>query len=193
MESINCVVVGDSAVGKTYLLYTYITKVFPQEYIPGFSSTYSTQVSVDNRTVSLKLWDTAGKEEYERFRALTYHRADVIIICFSVACPLSYEAVKTKWHPEVTHHCPEVPVLLVGTKRDLRDSQVVLEKLGEQDQTVVTQQQGTALAREIHAVRYLECAAINQEGINEVFDEAMASLLFPLPLQSRKMSRCKMM
>ena len=45
--------------------------------------------------------------------------------------PASYENVKTKWYPEVQHHCPNVPVILVGTKLDLRDDRETIEKLRE--------------------------------------------------------------
>lgn len=173
MQSVKCVVVGDSAVGKTYLLFTYIKKIFPKEYIPAFYDTYSTHVSVDGQTVSLNLWDTAGSKDYDNLRPLHYNQVNVIIICFSIASLSSYEDVKHKWHPEVKHYCPNVPILLVGTKSDLRDDQDVLEKLREQNQTTVTQQQGTTMARQIKAVKYLECASINQHGLNEVFDEAV--------------------
>ncbi|XP_047465192.1 rho-related GTP-binding protein RhoG-like [Mugil cephalus] len=177
MQNVKCMVVGDSGVGKTYLLYTYINKVFPKEYIPGFTNTYSTQVSVDGRQVSLTLQDSAGGERYEHLRPLTYIHVNVFIICFSIASPASFENVKRKWKPEIKHHSPDVPILLLGTKSDLRGDQDVLEKLKEQNQTPVTKQQGTTMAEQIEAVKYLECAAINQEGLNEVFDEAVHAFL----------------
>ncbi|XP_078135784.1 uncharacterized protein LOC144536490 [Sander vitreus] len=177
MQSVKCVVVGDSGIGKTYLLFTYIKKIFPKEYIPGFYDTYTTQVNVDNQTISLNLADSAGREEYDHIRPLCYNQANVIIICFSIASPTSYENVKSKWHPEVKHHCPNVPILLVGTKSDLHDDQEILEKLRQQNQTTVTKQQGTAMAKQIKAVKYLECASINQHGLNEVFDEAVRAFL----------------
>ncbi|KAJ8342305.1 hypothetical protein SKAU_G00322330 [Synaphobranchus kaupii] len=181
MQSIKCVVVGDGAVGKTCLLISYTTNAFPKEYIPTVFDNYSAQVSVDNRPVSLNLWDTAGQEEYDRLRTLSYPQTNVFIICFSIASPPSYENVKHKWHPEVTHHCPSVPILLVGTKSDLRADPEVLKKLKEQNQTTVTHQQGAALARQIHAIRYLECSALQQDGVKEVFAEAMRAFLNPQP------------
>lgn len=59
------------------------------------------QVTVDSRIVSLNLWDTAGQEEYDRLRTLSYPQTNVFIICFSISSPASYENVKHKWHPEV--------------------------------------------------------------------------------------------
>ncbi|KAI1903442.1 hypothetical protein AGOR_G00027240 [Albula goreensis] len=186
MQSIKCVVVGDGAVGKTCLLISYTTNAFPKEYIPTVFDNYSAQVSVDGRAVSLNLWDTAGQEEYDRLRTLSYPQTNVFIICFSIASPPSYENVKHKWHPEVTHHCPSVPILLVGTKSDLRSDPEVLKKLKEQNQTTVTHQQGMALARHIQAIRYMECSALNQEGIKEVFAEAMRAFLNPQAVNKKK-------
>lgn len=70
--------------------------------------------------VLLHLWDTAGQEEYDRLRPLSYPRSDVIFLCFSTISPVSWESVKTKWWPEVHHYIPNVPYILVGTKIDLR-------------------------------------------------------------------------
>ncbi|XP_023683530.1 rho-related GTP-binding protein RhoG-like [Paramormyrops kingsleyae] len=186
MQSIKCVVVGDGAVGKTCLLISYTTNAFPREYIPTVFDNYSAQVTVDGRMVSLNLWDTAGQEEYDRLRTLSYPQTNVFVVCFSIASPPSYENVRLKWHPEVTHHCSGAPVLLVGTKSDLRSDPEVLRKLKEQNQSTITQQQGQALARQIHAIRYLECSALNQEGIKEVFAEAVRAFLNPQPTTSKK-------
>lgn len=177
MQSVKCVIVGDSGVGKTYLLHTYINKVFPRDYIPCFYGTYSTEVSVGNQQVSLTLWDSAGRDDYERFRQLIYNQANVIIICFSIANPTSYENVKRKWYPEVKRHCPDAPFVLVGTKSDLRDDHEVLETLKTQNQTTVTQQEGITMANQIQAHTYLECASSNQEGLSEVVDEAVRAFL----------------
>ncbi|XP_060538670.1 rho-related GTP-binding protein RhoG [Pantherophis guttatus] len=189
MQSIKCVVVGDGAVGKTCLLICYTTNAFPNEYIPTVFDNYSAQNTVDGRTINLNLWDTAGQEEYDRLRTLSYPQTNVFIICFSIASPPSYENVKHKWYPEVCHHCPEVPILLVGTKKDLRSNPETLKKLKEQNQLPVTPQQGAGLAKQIHAVKYLECSALNQEGIKEVFTEAVRAVLNPAPPKPKKVCR----
>ncbi|CDQ79573.1 rho-related GTP-binding protein RhoG-like [Oncorhynchus nerka] len=186
MQSIKCVVVGDGAVGKTCLLISYTTNAFPKEYIPTVFDNYSAQVTVDSRTISLNLWDTAGQEEYDRLRTLSYPQTNVFVICFSIASPPSFENIKHKWHPEVTHHCPNTPILLVGTKKDLRNDPEVLKKLKDQNQMTITQQQGTALARQIQAIKYLECSALNQDGIKEVFAEGVRAFLNPQPVATKK-------
>lgn len=105
---------------------------------------------VDGKAISLGLWDTAGQEDYDRLRPLSYPQTDVFLICFSVVSPASYENVRTKvsscsdsvgnrpditsrqWYPELHHHAPSTPVLLVGTKLDLREDQATIEKLRQQ-------------------------------------------------------------
>ncbi|OXB53346.1 UNVERIFIED_CONTAM: hypothetical protein H355_006544 [Colinus virginianus] len=186
MQSIKCVVVGDGAVGKTCLLICYTTNAFPKEYIPTVFDNYSAQNTVDGRTINLNLWDTAGQEEYDRLRTLSYPQTNVFIICFSIASPPSYENVKHKWYPEVCHHCPSVPVLLVGTKKDLRTHPDTTRRLKEQNQAPISTQQGLSLCRQIRAVKYLECSALQQEGIKEVFTEAVRAVLNPAPAKAKR-------
>lgn len=70
--------------------------------------------------MELALWDTAGQEDYDRLRLLSYPDTDVIVMCFSIDLPDSLENIQDKWIPEVKHFCPNVPIILVGNKRDLR-------------------------------------------------------------------------
>lgn len=110
---------------------------------------------VDGRPVSLGLWDTAGQEDYDRLRPLSYPQTDVFLICFSVVSPPSYENVRSKWYPEVAHHAPNIPIVLVGTKLDLREDASTIQWLQGRRQQPVTWSQGTQLAKEIHAVQYV--------------------------------------
>lgn len=59
---------------------------------------------VDGKTISLGLWDTAGQEDYDRLRPLSYPQTDVFLICFSLVSPPSYENVRTKVCPHVKFH-----------------------------------------------------------------------------------------
>lgn len=59
----------------------------------------------------------------------------------------------------------------MGTQVDLRDDSQVMEKLARQKQRPVTIDQGERLARELGAVKYVECSALTQKGLKNVFDE----------------------
>lgn len=118
-----------------------------------------------------------GQEDYDRLRPLSYPQTDVFLVCFSVTSPASFENVKEKWFPEVHHHCPGVPCLIVGTQIDLRDDSQVIEKLARQKQRPVANEQGERLARELGAVKYVECSALTQKGLKNVFDEVGCDLV----------------
>jgi small GTP-binding protein len=176
--TIKLVVVGDGAVGKTCLLISYAKNEFPQDYVPTVFDNYVVNVNAGDQTIELGLWDTAGQEEYDRLRPLSYANANVFLICFSLVNPTSYDNVTAKWYPELMHFCPDVPYLLVGTKLDVRNDAAVIEKLRSQGQQPISTQKGEELAKKIKALKYLECSAKTGENLKQVFDEAVKAVLF---------------
>uniref|UniRef100_A0A667WPW1 small monomeric GTPase n=2 Tax=Myripristis murdjan TaxID=586833 RepID=A0A667WPW1_9TELE len=190
--SVRFLLVCFSGVGKTCLLIRFITNAFPGEYIPTVFDNYIATVMVDDRPIKLDLWDTAGQEEYDRLRPLSYPQTDVFLICFSLVSPASYENVRAKWYNEVHHYRKAAPIILVGTKLDLRDDKETIEMLKEKKLAPITYPQGLALAKEIEAVKYLECSALTQHGVKTVFDEAILAALSPKPSKIKK-RRCTVM
>jgi len=90
------VVVGDGGCGKTCLLIVYAQNRFPESYVPTVFENYVTLIQFDGKLVELALWDTAGQEEYDRLRPLSYPDSDVILIVFSIDFPVSLGNVQDK-------------------------------------------------------------------------------------------------
>ncbi|CAB4434805.1 unnamed protein product [Rhizophagus irregularis] len=191
MQTIKCVLVGDGNAEKTNLLISYTTNKFPSEYVPTVFDNYAVTIMIGDEPYTLGLFDMAGQEDYDRLRPLTYAQTDVFLVCFSVVSPASFENIKEKWIPEVQLHCPGVPHLIVGTQIDLRDDPAVVEKLSRQKMKPVSVEEGERLAREIGAVKYVECSALTHKGLKNVFDEAIVAALEPPVVRRPFISRLR--
>lgn len=195
------VLLGDGACGKTSLLNVFTRGYFPTVYEPTVFENYVHDIFVDNVHIELSLWDTAGQEEFDRLRSLSYDDTDLIMLCYSVDSKDSLENVESKWVGEIADNCPGVKLVLVALKCDLREN-VEDENLGPDDQPAAPQpgekraqlinyDQGLEVARRIQASRYLECSAMKNRGVNEAFTEAARVALGVK--KDREESRCSVM
>lgn len=192
VSAIKCVSVGDGTVGKTCALMTYAsgnTSYVGADYVPTVFDNYSASVMVGGKITQLLLWDTAGQEDYDRLRPLSYPATDVFLIMFSLVNRDSLSNVINKWMPEVKHNCPATPIVLVGTKLDLRSDKEALTLLREQGKTPITHQEGKEVATKIGAAAYVECSAKTSEGLKHVFDTAILTALEP-PVVTKKRKKC---
>jgi len=177
MQNLKCVVVGDGAVGKTCALISYTSNAFPGEYSPTVFDNYQANVMVEGKVINLQLWDTAGQEDYDRLRHLSYPQTDVFIIFYSIISPDSFANVKSRWFPELHQYSPETPILLVGTKCDVRGDIGISMHLANSGKQMITKEDGQLLAKEIGAVKHCEMSALTQEGMKEVYEEAIRAAL----------------
>ena len=192
VPTIKCVVVGDGAVGKTCLLISYTTNKFPAEYVPTVFDNYAVAITIGDEPYTLGLFDTAGQEDYDRLRPLSYPQTDVFLVCFSVTSPTSFENVREKWFPEVLHHCPGVPCLIVGTQVDLREDPSAVEELAKHKLAPVRREEGERMAKDLDAVTYIECSALTQYKLKNVFDEAIYAARNPFAPRT-KSHKCRIL
>jgi len=180
------VIVGDGACGKTCLLIVFSRDEFPKEYVPTVFENYVTDIEVDGIKVELEMWDTAGQEDYDRLRPLSYPDTHVILLCFSIDSPDSLENIPDRWTPELKHFCPKVPIVLVGNKLDLRNNPETLEALAKLKQQPVSRAAGQEMATKIGAFAYLECSARTKEGVQQVFETANRAALMKFKVKKQK-------
>ncbi|XP_067615039.1 ras-like GTP-binding protein RhoL [Eurosta solidaginis] len=167
LRPLKITIVGDGMVGKTCLLITYTQNEFPEEYIPTVFDNHACNITVDGNEYNLTLWDTAGQEDYERLRPLSYPNTNCFLLCYSISSRTSFENIKSKWWPEIRHFSNNVPVVLIGTKLDLRVPN---------SEKFVTTSEGRRLRKEIHAHSLVECSAKKKIGLNQVFEEAVRAV-----------------
>ena len=133
---------------------------------------YAVNVPYGAKTVNLGLWDTAGQEEYAQYRPLQYDQADGFILAFSLVDRASFDNVPARWMRELRAKAPGAPVVLVGTKLDLRSGEAARgERAGAA--SVVTSAMGEKMREKIGAAAYVECSALTQDNLKKVFDVAV--------------------
>ncbi|MCJ1287347.1 Rho GTPase [Xylographa opegraphella] len=168
------VLLGDGACGKTSLLNVF-TRGEPTVF-----ENYVHDIFVDNVHIELSLWDTAGQEEFDRLRSLSYDDTHTIMLCFSVDSKDSLENVESKWVGEIAENCQGVKLVLVALKCDLREKHSEEEEDNgdhaqaqrKEEKEFIDYKRGLEVAQRIQALRYLECSAKKNRGVNEAFTEA---------------------
>ncbi|KAH6677692.1 putative RHO3 protein [Halenospora varia] len=195
------VLLGDGACGKTSLLNVFTRGYFPTVYEPTVFENYVHDIFVDSVHIELSLWDTAGQEEFDRLRSLSYDDTHAIMLCFSVDSKDSLENVESKWVGEIAENCQGVKLVLVALKCDLREQSA--DEEGEategangatkEKKEMINYNQGLEVARRIGALRYLECSAMRNRGVNEAFTEAARVALSVKPNGEKDGSKCCVM
>lgn len=144
----------------------------------------------------MSLWDTAGQEEFDRLRSLSYDDTHAIMLCFSVDSKDSLENVESKWVGEIAENCQGVKLVLVALKCDLREQdadETTADGQPREKKDLISYDQGLEVARRINALRYLECSAMKNRGVNEAFSEAARVALAVKTQGTKDESKCVMM
>jgi len=165
------------------------------DYVPTVFDNYNKNISYGDGIVSIALYDTAGQEDYDRLRPLSYPDTDIFLVCFSLENPNSLENCHSKWAEELKHYNPDTPIVLVGTKLDLKKDEEHVKKLKEKRLEPVSTEQGMEMKDKIKAAGYIECSAKTMENLNEAFvmaiDIAMKNKVRDGPVVQKRPSNGK--
>lgn len=185
MKSGKIVVVGDGACGKTCLLEVFKSDKFPEEYVPTVVDNFVKVVKYDkNKSVSLALWDTAGQEDYDTIRPLSYRETNLVLICYTIANKKNLENISTKWLMEIKNYCPSAGYFLIALKKDLRFED------GVDKENLVSTEDGKRLAEKIKALDFIECSALTRENVDLVFTRAAKHIAENKPSESPQETCC---
>lgn len=189
---VTLVAAGDSGVGKSAALHAFVHRCFPTECLPTALDHKETLMHWNGETVYLNLWDTPGSSSYDALRPFAYPQADVVLICFALDNRESLVNVEQKWAPEIREFLPKVPIVLVGNKQDLRDTgPQFLCKVDAVPSTksIVSGFEGEAMLECIGASAYVECSALMDQGLEDVFGAAIEAAMKHKP--PKKKYRCR--
>ncbi|CAG8699347.1 10703_t:CDS:2, partial [Acaulospora colombiana] len=149
-------------------------------YTPAYYGDWTAIVRIDGLSMELGIWDViTGSMDEARTRPLIYPHTQVILICFAINRRDTLANVQDKWFPEIAavSTFPQIPVILVGCKKDLRE--LALDIPASVSDELISEEEANRMARNIGAIKYMECSAKTGEGVNLVFDEAARVALWP--------------
>ena len=121
VKKVKLTFVGDSTVGKTSIILTWTQERFPEYHEVTVFDTWMGEKSYKNQQIELSIFDTAGHEDLGSMRPIAYPGTDCFLICYAVDNRESLRNACTKWLNEVRTCAKKVPVILVGTKSDLKE------------------------------------------------------------------------
>ena len=159
--SVKCVLLGESAVGKSSLINRFINDTFKKDSLPTLVGCYSTKEKYYEKykqKIKFEIWDTAGEEKYRAINKIFYQDACVTLLVYDITQKDTYEALKDYWYNEVKEYSPNnVIIVVIGNKSDLYEHEQV-------DENEVKE-----FCKSIN-VLYKQTSAQTGEGVNELFE-----------------------
>ena len=173
---VNIVMVGNQPEYEVSLRHGYdISKLFQRHGKTCFEN-YTVNVEIDGSRYSCAVWETAEMTFHDKQRRLSYLNIDVLIAVFAAdSASDRFETTIKFYIAEVRQFCPNIPVLLVGNRKSEPRQQFYF-RMPEKRQ-YVTPHVGEELARELNAIKYLECSSETGRGVRNVFYEAVWATL----------------
>ena len=192
---------GDMCTGKSGLISAYCRDKFEEMYVPTILRSCLTDANIMGHKIDLVVVEVAGRDDYAKLRRCAYHKMDAVILCYAADNVASLEKLKREWIPELKECAPNVPYILVGTKKDVKEEcayqRELLRTQEDKGQSlrmedpmrhVVTTADGFEVAKYIGAHGFLECSALYRDGTREVFETA-AKVALKKSRRRRKVQR----
>ena len=199
------VVVGDMCTGKSGLISAYCKDRFSDMYIPTILRSCLTDADICGEKIELVVIEVSGRDDYAKLRRCAYRRTDAIILCYSSDNVASLDKIKSHWLPEIQTFSSNVPYILVGTKKDIREEMLdQLEQMMDEERTkrlhgtgnnikslkgrLVSTEDGYEMAESIGAYSFHECSARYRDGTRVIF-ETVAKVALKKSRRKRKVQR----
>ena len=167
---LKCVLLGETAVGKTCLIDRFVNNKFKPNFVSTMVGCYSSKdifYEKLNRKIKFEIWDTAGQEDYRSINKIFYQNASVAILVFDITRKGTFEELKNYWYREVRDNSPQDCIIAIAAnKSDLYEYEEVSNEEGKQ-------------FAEKEKILYKQTSAAKGIGINELFEEIGAELLKP--------------
>ena len=175
------ILLGDPTTGKTSILKNMQNGPnYLMEQVMG--NKYEIKAKSRSKTYTrITLWDGIVSGYKTDYRPIAYKDTDMIILIYSINSYKTFDSIKTKWLSEVRTYSPDVDLLVIGNKCDTR--------LNNDDEKMVSYEDGCKLAEDLNAVGFLECSAFDEEGLTKVVEILLKSLTIYQP----KNSSCALM
>lgn len=155
MKQYKIIVIGDTNTGKSTLISQYRTGDY--NFVPHVLDTVKTKFILEKQNITLEIVDTDCDYDKYQERKASYCGVDIILLCFDTSCPI-YENLSRIWIPEIKANAPNIPILLIGTKSD---------------KSIVKPYNVKQKVKELDVVKYIECSAVNNKNIHNIFETAV--------------------
>ncbi|KAL8229607.1 hypothetical protein R6Q57_014507 [Mikania cordata] len=158
------VLIGDSGVGKSNLLSRFTRNEFNLETKSTIGVEFATRsLNVDGKVIKAQIWDTAGQERYRAITSAYYRGAVGALLVYDVTRHATFENIE-RWLKELRDHTdPNIVVMLIGNKSDLRHL------------LAVSTEDGKTLA-EAESLYFMETSALEATNVENAFSEVITQI-----------------
>ncbi|XP_059669584.1 ras-related protein RABA1d-like [Cornus florida] len=158
------VLIGDSGVGKSNLLSRFTRNEFSLESKSTIGVEFATRsLNVDSKVIKAQIWDTAGQERYRAITSAYYRGAVGALLVYDVTRHSTFENVE-RWLRELRDHTdPNIVVMLIGNKSDLRHL------------VAVSTEDGKSFA-ERESLYFMETSALEATNVDNAFSEVLTQI-----------------